>query len=269
MSETKPTARPGSGARGILNRIRQGSIWKSIFRQGYPNSDESRALAIVNSFFLHIHPVRVKRHSLKISYTWGLGIISFILFVILTVTGVWLMFFYVPSIERAYPDMLNLETGVTFGMLMRSMHRWAAHLMVITVFLHLCRVFFTGAYKKPREFNWVIGVLLWVITLVLSFTGYLLPWDQLSYWAVSVSTNIVGSFPIFGTQLRLLMLGASEAGPEALIRFYTLHVILLPLVMAALIGVHFWRVRKDGGLSAPAKVAESSTEAEAGGDQQP
>jgi quinol-cytochrome oxidoreductase complex cytochrome b subunit len=167
------------------------------------------------------------------------------------------MFFYVPSVERAYTDIQNLETAVTFGMLMRNMHRWSAHLMVLTVFLHLCRVFYTGGYKHPREFNWVIGVLLWVMTLLLSYTGYLLPWDQLAYWAVTVGTNIAGALPFFGEKIRLLLLGGSEAGPAALIRFYTLHIAILPLVMTIFISVHFWRIRKDGGLSKPLESTEN------------
>ncbi len=250
-----------AGNRSIAEIITRNRVWRSIFRQGYPSSDENRVKVIVNSWFLHIHPVKVKTHTLKISYTWGLGFISFFLFVVLVVTGAWLMFFYAPSVERAYTDIQNLETTVTFGMLMRNMHRWAAHLMVLTVFLHLCRVFFTGGYKRPREFNWVIGVLLWVVTLVLSYTGYLLPWDQLAYWAVTVGTNIAGSAPLIGEQLRLILLGAKETGPEALVRFYALHIAILPLVMTVLIGVHFWRIRKDGGLSSP----EESTENEYGG----
>jgi len=250
MAIEAATRRNGKGP-SFFSRLRQSSFWGSIFRQGYPDNDENRALIIFNSFFLHIHPVKVNRHALKLTYTWGLGVISFILFLILVVTGVWLMFFYVPSVERAYADIQNLETAVTFGALMRAMHRWAAHLMVVVVFLHMCRVFYTGGYKYPRQFNWVIGVVLWVTTLILSFTGYLLPWDQLSYWAVTVSTNIVGVFPLIGENLRLILLGAAEAGPDALIRFYALHVVVLPVVMVLLIGVHFWRIRKDGGLSAP------------------
>jgi menaquinol-cytochrome c reductase cytochrome b subunit len=255
----RPEAIPGQESKkvSLVDKIRQTSLWRSIFRQGYPSTDENRALVMFNTFFLHIHPVKVSRHSLKITYTWGLGVISFVLFLILVITGAWLMFFYVPSVERAYTDMQNLETMVDFGMLMRSMHRWAAHLMVVTVFLHLCRVFFTGGYKRPREFNWVIGVSLWVVTLLLSFTGYLLPWDQLSYWAIAVSTNIVGTFPIIGEKIRLILLGANEAGPEALIRFYTLHIAVLPVVMTILIGVHFWRIRKDGGLSSPMERTEN------------
>lgn len=254
---------PKPDDRGWLNRLRRSSFWRSIFRQGYPDSDENRALVMMNSLFLHIHPVKVSKHTLKISYTWGLGVISGFLFLMLVATGIWLMFFYVPSVERAYSDIQNLETTVTFGMLARSIHRWSAHLMVVTVFLHLCRVFYTGGYKHPREFNWVVGVVLWVVTLILSFTGYLLPWDQLAFWAVSVSTNIVGSFPLIGNQVRLLLLGAAEAGPEALIRFYTLHIAVLPVVMTILIGVHFWRIRKDGGLSSPDE-GEEQREAEGG-----
>jgi len=237
--------------RSLTELITQSRVWKSIFRQGYPTSEENRTKVIVNSWFLHIHPVKVKAHTLKIKYTWGMGVITMVLFLLLVGTGAWLMFFYVPSVERAYTDIQNLETGVTFGMLMRNLHRWAAHLMVITVFLHMCRVFYTGGYKHPREFNWIIGVILWVLTLLLSFTGYLLPWDQLAYWAITVSTNIIGEAPLIGELLRLILLGANEPGPEALIRFYTLHIAILPLVMTALLGIHFWRIRKDGGLSSP------------------
>jgi quinol-cytochrome oxidoreductase complex cytochrome b subunit len=246
--------------RSITEIITRNRVWKSIFRQGYPSSDENQAKVIVNSWFLHIHPVKVKTHSLKITYTWGLGVISFFLFLVLVVTGAWLMFFYAPSVNTAYTDIQNLETSVTFGKLMRNMHRWAAHLMVLAVFLHMCRVFYTGGYKHPREFNWVIGILLWIVTLLLSFTGYLLPWDQLAYWAVSVSTNIVGAIPLIGDKIQLILLGAKEPGQEALTRFYALHIAALPLVMTILIGIHFWRIRKDGGLSSPQESTEAQHE---------
>jgi quinol-cytochrome oxidoreductase complex cytochrome b subunit len=246
--------------RSITEIITRNRVWKSIFRQGYPSSNENQAKVIVNSWFLHIHPVKVKTHSLKITYTWGLGVISFFLFLVLVVTGIWLMFFYAPSVDTAYTDIQNLETSVTFGKLMRNMHRWAAHLMVLAVFLHMCRVFYTGGYKHPREFNWVIGILLWILTLLLSFTGYLLPWDQLAYWAVSVSTNIVGAIPLIGDKIQLILLGAKEPGQEALTRFYALHIAALPLVMTILIGIHFWRIRKDGGLSSPQESTEAQHE---------
>ncbi len=243
--------------RSITEIITQNRVWRSVCRHGYPRNEEKRVKVIINSWFLHIHPVKVKTHSLKLSYTWGLGFISFFLFVVLVVTGAYLMFFYAPSVERAYADIQNLETTITFGMLMRNMHRWSAHLMVAAVFLHLCRVFFTGGYKHPREFNWVIGISLWVVTLLLSYTGYLLPWDQLAYWAVTVGTNIAGSIPLIGEKLRLLLLGANEAGPVALVRFYAMHIAVFPLVMTILIGVHFWRIRKDGGLSSSQEATEN------------
>jgi quinol-cytochrome oxidoreductase complex cytochrome b subunit len=161
------------------------------------------------------------------------------------------MFYYVPSVNRAYQDIKDLETIVTFGMLMRNMHRWGAHGMVISVFLHMCRVFYTGSYKPPREFNWVIGVLLLVTTFLLSFTGYLLPWDQLSFWAVTVGTEIGGAAPFVGEQVNFLLVGDYQIGANTLVRWYTLHVVFLPLVAAFLMAVHFWRIRKDGGISGP------------------
>ena len=251
MNQTATPEAPPREGRLFLGKLRQSAFWRSIFRQGYPNTDENRSLVMFNSFFLHIHPVRVKRNSLKITYTWGLGFISFVLFMILGITGIWLMFFYVPSVERAYADIQNLETGIAFGALWRTTHRWAAHLMVVTVFLHMCRVFYTGGYKHPREFNWVIGVVLWIVTLVLSFTGYLLPWDQLALWAVTVGTNMMGFTPVFGEQVRFVLLGGVEIGTDTLLRWYVLHVLMLPFVTVIFMAIHFWRVRKDGGISGP------------------
>ena len=173
------------------------------------------------------------------------------MFLGLTVTGILLMFYYVPSVDRAYLDIQNIQTNVQFGQLMRNMHRWMAHAMVILVFLHMLRVFYTGAYKPPREFNWVVGVVLLVLTFLLSFTGYLLPWDQLAFWAITVGTNIAGSAPVLGPKTRFWLLGGFEVGPDALIRFYTLHVIGLPLLAAIFMAVHFWRIRRDGGLARP------------------
>jgi quinol-cytochrome oxidoreductase complex cytochrome b subunit len=149
--------------------------------------------------------------------------------------------------------MKDLEYVVSFGVVLRNVHRWSAHAMVIFVFLHMCRVFYTGSYKAPREFNWVIGVCLLLLTLFLSFTGYLLPWDQLAFWAVTVGSNIAAYVPWIGDDLRYLMLGGNQVGQMALIRFYVLHIVVLPLVMGVLLGVHFWRIRKDGGLSRPLK----------------
>ncbi|MBI4216467.1 MAG: cytochrome b N-terminal domain-containing protein [Chloroflexi bacterium] len=240
-------------SRKIIHLITANRVWRSIFRYGYPDTEENRSKVIFQTFFLHIHPVKVKTHTLKPTYTFGLGVIAFYLFAVLTITGVLLMFFYVPSVQRAYTDIQALETAVPFGMLMRNVHRWGAHLMVLFVFLHMMRVFYTGGYKYPRELNWVIGVLLWVFTLLLSFTGYLLPWDQLSFWAITVGTNIAGAAPVIGEEARTLLLGAKEVGQDALLRFYVLHVMLLPLVATVFILIHFWRIRKDGGISSPAE----------------
>lgn len=227
------------------------SIWNSVFRNDLPHTDLGRSKTSFTNFFLHIHPVKVHKHTLKPWFTMGLGLISLFLFINLTVTGVLLMFYYVPSTTQAYDRMLDLRGSVAFGVFLRNMHRWAAHGMVAAVFLHMCRVFFTGSYKRPREFNWVIGVLLFLLTLFSSFTGYLLPWDQLAFWAITVGTAIAGYAPLVGEQMRFILLGDTTVGQEALLRFYVLHVAVLPIVMVVLVALHFWRIRKDGGLSRP------------------
>jgi quinol-cytochrome oxidoreductase complex cytochrome b subunit len=225
------------------------NVRKSIFRNPLPSSDRGRAATSFSNLFLHIQPVRVSRQALRPTYTMGLGLISFFLFVILTLTGVLLMFYYVPSTTQAYGRMLDLRSSVAFGVILRNMHRWAAHAMVAVVFLHMCRVFFTGSYKPPREFNWLIGVALFLLTLLSSFTGYLLPWDQLAFWAITVGTSIAGYAPFIGKALKFMLLGDATVGQEALLRFYVLHVVVLPLVLTLFVAVHFWRIRKDGGLA--------------------
>ena len=238
---------------GLLTLLKEfpGNVWNSIFRHSLPSSDLGRSQTSFTNFFLHIHPVKVNRHSLKPWYTMGLGLMSFFLFVLLTVTGILLMFYYVPATTQAYDRMLDLRGSVAFGTFLRNMHRWGAHFMVAVVFLHMCRVFFTGSYKKPREFNWVIGVLLFLLTLFSSFTGYLLPWDQLAFWAITVGTAIAGYAPVVGEDMRFLLLGDYSVGQEALLRFYVLHIAVLPLLVTLLVTIHFWRIRKDGGLSRP------------------
>jgi quinol-cytochrome oxidoreductase complex cytochrome b subunit len=205
----------------------------------------------MNSVLYHLHPVKVKRHGIKLSYTLCLGGLTFFLFILLTITGIYLMFFYRPSVDLVYSDMQNLHTQVSFGLLVRNLHRWGAHLMVITVFLHMARVFYTGAYKPPREFNWIVGVVLLLLTLLLAFTGYLLPWDQLAVWAVTVGTEMMKNSPVIGDQVQFALLGGPVIGPETLLRWYTLHVLFLPFIIVIFISIHFWRVRKDGGISGP------------------
>jgi quinol-cytochrome oxidoreductase complex cytochrome b subunit len=240
---------PGPG--DLVRVVKESQVWRSLFRQPYPNTSRTRALAVMNNVFLHLHPVRVKRHAVRYTYTFCLGGISFFLFLALTVTGVYLMFFYVPSVARAYQDIQAIEASVAFGSLVRNMHRWAAHLMVLTVFLHMIRVFYHGAYKPPREFNWVIGVLLLFMTLILSFSGYLLPWDQISFWAITVGMNMALYAPLLARESSFFLLGGIQVDEGTLLRFYVLHVIFLPLITAIFLTVHFWRIRKDGGISGP------------------
>ena len=235
----------------LKRRLVESRVWKSVVRHGYPDTETNRALAIMSNLFLHLHPVKVKRHALKFNYTFGLGGLSLLLFIVEAVTGAFLMFYYVPSVERAFFDMKDLRFAVYFGVLMRNMHRWAAHGMVAVVFLHMCRVFYTAAYKYPREFNWVLGVFLFVVTLAFSYTGYLLPWDQLAFWGVTVGTNIAGSVPLIGKTIKFLLLGGNITGQNALLRFYVLHCFVLPMVVVVMMGIHFWRIRKDGGISGP------------------
>ena len=233
----------------IINLPR--NVWRSVFRNPLPSSDLGRSQTTFTNLFLHIHPIKTHANSLRPWYTMGLGVFSLSLFLILTASGFLLMFYYVPSVEQAHNRMLDLSGTVAFGTLLRNMHRWGAHAMVAIVGLHLCRVFYTGSYRAPREFNWIIGVVLFLLTLVASFTGYLLPWDQLAFWAITVGTAIAGYAPFVGEEMRFLLLGDRVVGQEALIRFYVLHVAIIPAAITLLVAVHFWRIRKDGGLSRP------------------
>ena len=254
----------GDGKVGLKQRlgqvgedIRSSQVWSSIFRpgsplrSGYSDSPRNRSYVIMNNVLYHLHPVKVKRHGVRLSYTLCLGGLSFFLFILLTITGIFLMFYYRPTSPQAYLDIQQLETGVAFGQLVRNMHRWGAHLMVLTVFLHMTRVFYHGAYKPPREFNWVVGVVLLFLTLLLSFTGYLLPWDQLAIWAVTVGSNMAGFTPVFGDQVTFALLGDLRVTADTLLRWYVLHVLALPFIIVIFMAVHFWRVRKDGGISGP------------------
>jgi len=186
------------------------------------------------------------------------------------ISGILLMFYYRPTIEYAYTDIIDLGEQVPFG-IMREVHRWGAHAMVITVWLHMFRVFMTGSYKPPREFNWAVGVILLLLTLLLSFTGYLLPWDQLAIWAITVGSNMARATPFLGhegpgaamlaigdinfvtmaSDVRFALIGGRFMGEAALLRFYVLHCIGLPFIIMIFMAVHFWRVRKDGGISTP------------------
>jgi quinol-cytochrome oxidoreductase complex cytochrome b subunit len=220
-----------------------------------PQSDREAGDAVVSNFALHAFPAKVSKAAMAWSYSFWLGTISAALFLLLILSGLPLLFLYVPSVERAYQSVKDIEFVITFGSWIRAVHRISAHLMVIVVFLHLVRVFLTGAYKngegrgQRRQWNWVIGVVMLLLTLFLSFTGYLLPWDQLAFWAVTVGTNIAAAIPAIGGTVRELLIGGRTIEQATLIRFYVLHCIVLPGGLAVLFMYHMWRVRKDGGLA--------------------
>ena len=267
-TETKTVKPQESAPTRFWNWLTETQVWTSVFRHERPNTDRNRVLVMLSNVFLHLHPVRIRKSGVKLRYTWCMGGLSFFLFLSLTLTGLLLMFYYRPTLEYAYTDIVGLREHVPLG-IMREIHRWGAHAMVITVWLHMFRVFMTGSYKPPREFNWNVGVILLVLTLLLSFTGYLLPWDQLAIWAITVGSNMARATPFMGyegpgakllniggvdlihsgSDARFLLLGGRFVGETALLRFYVLHCVALPLAAALLIAIHFWRVRKDGNIS--------------------
>ena len=230
------------------------------------DSDRKKRTGLMTrNFFLHIHATRVHIHSMKPTYTFGLGMILGFLFLVMVFTGLILIVYYTPSVEEAYRSVKDIVYVVPGGRIIRNMHRWASQGMVIVVLLHLLRVFYTGSYLGKRSLNWVIGVLMLIVVLLSNFSGYLLPWDQLAYWAVTIGSNIaasareltdlagITSFFDPGGFLKKLLIGGENVGQPALSRFFALHVILLPLSLIILMGIHFWRIRKDGGLSRPVR----------------
>ena len=230
-------------------------IWDQIAWTWAPGSDREAGDSVVRNLLLHWFPAKATKRSLSFSYSFWLGTISAVLFAILCFTGTVLMFLYVPSIERAYQSIKDLEYVVSFGSFIRGLHRICAHLMVAVVFLHMMRVFLTGAYRngtganQNRPLNWIIGVGLLLATLLLSFTGYLLPWDQLAYWAITVGTNIASAAPIIGDKIRFVLLGGNHIDQNTLLRFYVLHCFFLPVIVTFVFAWHMWRVRKDHGLA--------------------
>ncbi len=257
MSETRPQTTPTPASRQTPADPPSKQIRRSIFRHSYQDTPANRTATIKSNLWLHLHPTKAKRASLRFSYTLCAGGVTFLLFLITVITGVILLFHYRPSPIHAHADLVRLTQEVPFGAFLRSLHRYAGDGMVIMVFVHMIRVFITGSYKPPREFNWVIGVTLLTLTLAIAFTGYLLPWEEKGYWATTVATNLVGSAPLVGADgpgalvsadrdIRAALLGGTSIGEAALIRFYVLHCFLLPVLAGLLMALHFWRVRKDG-----------------------
>jgi quinol-cytochrome oxidoreductase complex cytochrome b subunit len=203
------------------------------------------------NILLHLHPAAVSEESISFTRTFGLGGMAALLIVIQFITGILLRFYYEPFPQKAYDSILILHNNVLFGQLVRNIHHWSGVFLVLIVFLHLLRVFFTGAYQSSRKINWIIGLILFALVIFSNFTGYLLPWDQLAYWAVTVSTSILQYIPLVGNSLREFVISGTEVNAETLIVFYTFHTAVLPILLLLLMAYHFWRVRKSGGVLIP------------------
>jgi quinol-cytochrome oxidoreductase complex cytochrome b subunit len=239
-------------------------ILSSIFPSlSQPGRESKSSKKILNSLLLHFRPRTVDERTLRFTLTWGLGGMAAVLVLLLFCTGVMLKFVYEPSPTRAYESILYLQQNIVFGQMTRNIHHWSGNILLLIVFLHFLRVFFTGAYTAPRQFNWVIGLALLCSVLLSAFTGYLLPWDQLGFWAVTICTTMLEYVPLVGKWLRESIQGGPEMGPAILTIFYAIHTAVMPAVLLFLMGFHFWRVRKAKGLvvlRSPAEPPETRGE---------
>ena len=231
----------------LFQRIRfsifPGTLQRPEYRERYRN--------LFNSLILHFRPRNVQQRTLRFTLTWGLGGMAVVLVCMLFATGVMLKFVYQPVPDRAYESILHLQNNVPFGQLIRNGHHWSGNLLLIIVFLHFLRVFFTGAFHPPRQFNWIIGLALFLAVLTSNITGYLLPWDQLAYWAITICTGMMEYIPGIGKWLQGLVRGGSDIGPATLSIFIAIHTAIIPACLLVLMPWHFWRVRKAGGLVIP------------------
>lgn len=252
MTEQTPQMGVGEEVPSMLERMRE-----KLIPAGIPTDDRGRMRMVVDNLVLHLHPAKIPERTLRWNYTWGLGGLAALLMVILGMTGIFLEMNYTPSPSQAYLDILDLRSNTWFGDLLRNVHHWSANLLIIVSVLHLLRVFFTGAHRPPRELNWLLGVGMLLLVLGANFTGYLLPWDQLAFWAITVGTSIVTYIPVAGGFISRLLLGGPEVSAPTLLNFYSLHISFIPLSILALMSYHFWRVRKDGGLTIPRSVNET------------
>jgi len=234
------------------------TLWRSLIWPWSPRSSREASEAVVKSFWLHWFPSRISFRSMSWSFSLWLGTITACLFIILSLTGLLLLYFYIPSIQNAYWSLKDIDNVVTFGWLLRAQHRWAAELMVAFAFFHLVRVFFTAAYRDQRVWNWYIGLALFILTLFFSFTGYILPWDQLAYWALTIATGIAREIPVLGDGIRFLLLGGNMLGQNSLLRFFVFHNFFLPAMVFILLALHMWRIRKDGGLACMDRLVQDT-----------
>jgi quinol-cytochrome oxidoreductase complex cytochrome b subunit len=243
-------------------KISSSNLLSRIYHSVFPSlrgSNQEATRRWFNTLLLHFRPRRIPEETLRFTLSWGLGGTAVVLILLLFGTGPLLKFVYLPFPEKAYESILRIDNDILFGQLVRNVHHWSGHLLLIVVFLHFLRVFFTGAFHHPRQFNWVIGLGLFVLVLCANFTGYLLPWDQLAYWAITISTGMLEYIPGIGAWLQQLVQGGREVGPVTLANFYALHTALLPAAFIILMSFHFWRVRKAGGLVIPRQAREGGS----------
>jgi len=252
-----PTPNQESGRPGFF-----ADVWRSIFpRPIVPHTERERRKTILEVFVLHLRPVRVRRSTLRYTHTFGLGGSSLVLIGLMVVTGVLMILVYEPTPDLAYQSVAGLESSYLFGGLVRNIHHWSANILVAVVLAHMLRVFLTGGWHGPRRFNWVIGLALLALVLAANFTGYLLPWDQLAYWAVTICTSMLGYVPGIGGWLQGVARGGPEISRATLVIFYAFHTTLIPVALVLTMGFHFWRVRKAGGVVDPRPPAEIDDEA--------
>ena len=228
----------------FLQRVR------SSVRAGspYATEDPDDPRKYLKNFLLHFRPTAVPERSLKFTLTWFLGVASTVLLMLLVASGLLLKFVYEPTPASAYDSIVYLGSEVPFGQLLRNLHRWSGYALLTTTFLHFLRVFYTSAFHAPRQFNWVIGLGLLFLVVLSNFTGYLLPWDQISYWAITISTSLLDYVPWAGSTVKGWILGGSEPGAATLMNFYAIHTAIIPILLLFALPFHFWCIRKANGI---------------------
>jgi quinol-cytochrome oxidoreductase complex cytochrome b subunit len=240
----------------LLQRVRY-SIFPGTRRA---SGDREGYRKFFNSLILHFRPRSVPERTLRFTLTWGLGGMAVVLVCMLFATGLMLKFAYQPVPEKAYESILRLQSEVGFGQLIRNIHHWSGNALLLFVFLHFLRIFFTGAFHPPRQFNWIIGLGMFFAVVASNITGYLLPWDQLAYWAITICTAMLEYIPLFGGELQQLVRGGSDIGPATLSIFFAIHTAIIPGCLIILMPFHFWRIRKARGLVVPRTADEDPSD---------
>ena len=236
----------------LFQRVRYSIFPGTLQRPAY----RERYRSFFNSLVLHFRPRSVQKRTLRFTLTWGLGGMAVVLVCMLFATGLMLKFVYQSAPDRAYESIIHLQNNVLFGQLIRNIHHWSGNILLVIVFLHFVRVFFSGAFYPPRQFNWIIGLAMLLAVLTSNITGYLLPWDQLAFWAITICTGMLEYIPGIGEGLQKLIRGGDHIGPATLSIFYALHTAVIPACLLVLMPWHFWRVRKAGGLVIPRRPDE-------------